>query len=86
MIICINKERVDAQEANKMRVVLQADTTAEAATEPKTGETVQDVEDGAVFYAGSIMTCLQQNLHHEFCWRMGRVDSVTGGVKVYETY
>ena len=61
MIICINKERVDAQEANKMRVVLQADTTAEAATEPKTGETVQDVEDGAVFYAGSIMTCLQDN-------------------------
>ncbi len=61
MIICINKERVDAQEANKMRVVLQADTTAEAATEPKTGETVQDVEDGAVFYAGSIMTCLQDS-------------------------
>lgn len=61
MIICINKERVDAQEANKMRVVLQCDTTAEAATEPKTGETVQDVEDGAVFYAGSIMTCLQDS-------------------------
>lgn len=61
MIICINKERVDTQDASKMRVVLQADTTAESATKPKTGETVQDVEDGAVFYAGSIMTCLQDS-------------------------
>lgn len=61
MIICINKERVDAQDASKMRVVLQADTTAEANTKPKSGETVQDVEDGAVFYAGSIMTCLQDS-------------------------
>ena len=61
MIICINKERVDAQDASKMRVVLQADTTEEANTKPKSGETVQDVEDGAVFYAGSIMTCLQDS-------------------------
>lgn len=61
MIICINKERVDAQDASKMRVVLQADTTAEANTKPKSGETVQDVEGGAVFYAGSIMTCLQDS-------------------------
>lgn len=61
MIICINKERVDTQDASKMRVVLQADTTAEANTKPKSGETVQDVEDGAVFYAGSIMTCLQDS-------------------------
>lgn len=61
MIICINKERVDTQDASKMRVVLQADTTEESATNPKTGETVQDVEDGAVFYAGSIMTCLQDS-------------------------
>ncbi len=61
MIICINKERVDAQEANKMRVVLQCDTTTEAATKPKTGETVQDVENAVVFYAGSIMTCLQDS-------------------------
>lgn len=61
MIICINKERVDAQDASKMRVVLQADTTEESATKPKTGETVQDVEDGAVFYAGSVMICLQDS-------------------------
>ena len=61
MIICINKERVDTQDASKMRVVLQADTTEEANTKPKSGETVQDVEDGAVFYAGSIMTCLQDS-------------------------
>lgn len=61
MIICINKERVDAQEANKMRVVLQCDTTAEAATEPKNGASVQDIEDGAIFYAGSIMVCLQDS-------------------------
>ncbi len=61
MIICINKERVDAQEANKMRVVLQCDTTAEAATKPKNGKNVQDVEDGAVFYAGSVMVCLQDS-------------------------
>lgn len=61
MIICINKERVDAQDASKMRVVLQADTTEESATNPKNGANVQDVEDGAVFYAGSIMTCLQDS-------------------------
>lgn len=44
-----------------MRVVIQCDTTEEANTKPKTGETVQDVEDGAVFYAGSIMTCLEDS-------------------------
>lgn len=61
MIICINKERVDAQDASKMRVVLQCDTTVEAGTKPKTGKSVQDIEDGAVFYAGSIMVCLQDS-------------------------
>lgn len=61
MIICINKERVDTKEANKMRVVLQADTTAEANTKPKTGENVEDIENGVTFYAGSIMTCLEDS-------------------------
>lgn len=61
MIICINKERVDSQEATKMRVVLQCDTTAEAATKPKTGKSVQDISDGATFYAGSVMVCLQDS-------------------------
>ena len=61
MIICINKERVDEREANKMRVVLQADTTVEANTKPKNGKNVQDVSDGVEFYAGSIMTCLQDS-------------------------
>lgn len=61
MIICINKERVDSQEATKMRVVLQCDTTAEAATKPKNGATVEDIEDGAEFYAGSVMVCLQDS-------------------------
>lgn len=61
MIICINKERVDAREANQMRVVLQADTTEEANTKPKNGANVQDIEDGAIFYAGSIMVCLQDS-------------------------
>lgn len=61
MIICINKERVDAREANQMRVVLQADTTTEASTKPTTGETVEDIENGVSFYAGSIMTCLQDS-------------------------
>ena len=61
MIICINKERVDAREANQMRVVLQADTTEEANTKPKTGETVEDIADGVTFYAGSIMTCLEDS-------------------------
>lgn len=61
MIICINKERVDEREANKMRVVLQADTTEEANTKPKTGETVEDIADGVTFYAGSIMTCLEDS-------------------------
>lgn len=61
MIICINKERVDSQEATKMRVVLQCDTTAEAATQPKNGATVEDIEDGAEFYAGSVMVCLQDS-------------------------
>lgn len=61
MIICINKERVDEREANKMRVVIQADTTAESNTKPKTGETVEDIQDGVEFYAGSIMTCLQDS-------------------------
>lgn len=61
MIICINAERVDAREANQMRVVLQADTTAEAGTKPKDGKTVKDIADGVSFYAGSIMTCLQDS-------------------------
>lgn len=61
MIICINKERVDEREANKMRVVIQADTTEEAGTKPKTGETVEDIADGVSFYAGSIMTCLEDS-------------------------
>lgn len=61
MIICINAERVDAREANQMRVVLQADTTTEASTKPTTGETVEDIADGVSFYAGSIMTCLQDS-------------------------
>lgn len=61
MIICINKEAVDTQDANKVRVVLQADTTAEAATKPVNGKTVQDIEDGATFYAGSVMVCLQDS-------------------------
>lgn len=61
MIICINKERVDSQEATKMRVVLQCDTTAEAATKPVNGKTVEDIEDGAEFYAGSVMVCLQDS-------------------------
>lgn len=61
MIICINAERVDAREANRMRVVLQADTTAEANTKPKTGKGVEDIEDGVEFYAGSILTCLQDS-------------------------
>lgn len=61
MIICINAERVDAREANQMRVVLQADTTAEAGTKPKTGKGVEDIADGITFYAGSIMTCLQDS-------------------------
>lgn len=61
MIICINKERVDEREANKMRVVLQADTTAEAGTKPKTGKGVEDIADGITFYAGSILTCLQDS-------------------------
>ena len=61
MIICINKERVDEREANKMRVVIQADTTEEAGTKPTTGETVEDIQDGVEFYAGSILTCLQDS-------------------------
>lgn len=61
MIICINKERVDSQEATKMRVVLQCDTTAEAATKPKNGKSVQDISDGVEFYAGSVMVCLQDS-------------------------
>ncbi len=61
MIICINKERVDSQEATKMRVVLQCDTTAEAATKPKNGKSVQDISDGVEFYAGSVMACLQDS-------------------------
>lgn len=61
MIICINAERVDAREANQMRVVLQADTTTEASTKPKTGDTVEDIENGVEFYAGSILTCLQDS-------------------------
>lgn len=61
MIICINKERVDAREANQMRVVLQADTTVEASTKPKTGDTVEDIADGVEFYAGSIMACLEDS-------------------------
>ena len=61
MIICINKERVDEREANRMHVVLQADTTVEAGTKPKTGKTVEDVPDGVEFYAGSILTCLQDS-------------------------
>lgn len=61
MIICINAERVDTKEANKMRVVLQADTTAEAGTKPKTGKDVEDIADGITFYAGSILTCLQDS-------------------------
>lgn len=61
MIICINKERVDEREANQMRAVLQADTTEEAGTKPKTGETVEDIADGVEFYVGSIMTCLQDS-------------------------
>lgn len=61
MIICINKERVDAQDASKMRVVLQADTTAEANTKPKNGKSVQDISDGVEFYAGSVMVCLQDS-------------------------
>lgn len=61
MIICINKERIDEREANRMRVVLQADTTAEAGTKPKDGKTVEDIADGVSFYAGSIMTCLQDS-------------------------
>lgn len=61
MIICINKEAVDTQDANKVRVVLQADTTAEAATKPKNGATVEDIEDGVEFYAGSVMVCLQDS-------------------------
>lgn len=44
-----------------MRVVLQADTTEESATKPKNGANVQDIEDGAIFYAGSIMVCLQDS-------------------------
>ena len=61
MIICINKERVDTQDASKMRVVIQCDTTEEANTKPKNGATVEDIEDGAIFYAGSIMTCLEDS-------------------------
>lgn len=61
MIICINKERVDAQDASKMRVVLQADTTVEASTKPKTGANVEDIAGGVTFYAGSIMTCLEDS-------------------------
>lgn len=61
MIICINKEQVDTKEANQMRVVLQADTTAEAGTKPKNGKTVEDIADGVEFYAGSILTCLQDS-------------------------
>lgn len=61
MIICINKEAVDTQDANKVRVVLQADTTAEATTKPKTGKSVQDISDGVEFYAGSVMVCLQDS-------------------------
>lgn len=61
MIICINKERVDTQDASNMRVVIQCDTTEEANTKPKNGATVEDIEDGAIFYAGSIMTCLEDS-------------------------
>lgn len=61
MIICINKERVDEREANKMRVVIQADTTAESNTKPKDGKTVEDIANGVEFYAGSIMTCLEDS-------------------------
>lgn len=61
MIICINKERIDEREANRMRVVLQCDTTVEANTKPKNGKTVEDIADGVEFYAGSIMTCLEDS-------------------------
>lgn len=62
MIICINREIVPGKGAGVSRVVLQADKTEDIATsKPTTGEGVQDIPATAVFYAGSILVCLEDS-------------------------
>lgn len=58
MILCIHEEAVDNKTNDYRKVVLQADTTAEAAALPTTGEGITDLADAVTLYPSSVCKCV----------------------------
>lgn len=61
MILCINNERIKDKDDLYRKVVLQADTSAEATELPTTGAGITDLPDSISLYPSSICLCLEDS-------------------------